>query len=59
MQSRAMVVPARQGDMAVFAVNHRHNAGARGTYRTTLRHGVSEVRSGRRHVLGIILHDAA
>ncbi|NBU28650.1 MAG: proline hydroxylase [Caulobacteraceae bacterium] len=59
MQSRAMVVPARQGDMVVFAVNHRPNAGARGTYRTTLRHGVSEVRSGRRHVLGIILHDAA
>jgi hypothetical protein len=59
MQSRVMVVPARQGDMVIFAVNHRPVTGARGCYRTALRHGVSEVRSGRRHVLGVILHDAA
>jgi hypothetical protein len=59
MQSRVIVVPARQGDMVVFAVNHRPVTGARGCYRTALRHGVSEVRSGRRHVLGVILHDAA
>jgi hypothetical protein len=57
-QSRAMVVPLRQGDAVAFAVNHRPVNGTRGTYRVTLRHGVSEVRAGRRHTLGIIFHDA-
>jgi len=59
MQSRAEVVPLRQGDAVVFAVHHRPMRGARGTYRVNLRHGVSRVRSGRRHTLGIIFHDAA
>ncbi|MDH4386566.1 MAG: 2OG-Fe(II) oxygenase [Caulobacter sp.] len=59
MQSRVMVVPAGLGEMVVFAVNHRPVTGARGVYRTVMRHGVSEIRSGQRHVLGIILHDAA
>ena len=59
MQSRAAVVPLRQGDAAVFAVSQRPVRGARGFYRTVLRHGVSPVRSGRRHTLGIIFHDAA
>jgi hypothetical protein len=58
MQSRAEVVPLRQGDAVVFAVHHRPVAGTRGTYRVNLRHGVSRVRSGRRHTLGIIFHDA-
>ena len=58
MQSRAEVVPLRQGDAVVFAVNHRPVRGARGMYRVNLRHGVSRVRSGRRHTLGIIFHDA-
>ena len=58
MQSRAHVVPLQQGDAVAFAVNHRPVQGARGTYRVTLRHGVSEIRSGRRHTLGIIFHDA-
>ncbi len=58
MQSRASVVPLRQGDGVVFAVNHRPVQGTRRTYRVTMRHGVSEVRSGRRHTLGIIFHDA-
>ena len=57
-QSRAMVVPLRQGDAVAFAVNHRPVNGTRGTYRVTLRHGVSEVRAGRRHTLGVIFHDA-
>jgi hypothetical protein len=57
-QSRATVVPLRQGDAVAFAVNHRPVNGARGAYRVTLRHGVSEVRSGRRHTLGVIFHDA-
>jgi hypothetical protein len=58
MQSRAAVVPLRRGDLVLFAVHHRPVQGTRGTYRVTLRHGVSEVRSGRRHTLGVIFHDA-
>ena len=59
MQSRADVVPLRQGDAVIFAVHQRPVAGTRGTYRVNLRHGVSRLRSGRRHTLGIIFHDAA
>ena len=58
MQSRAEVVPLRQGDAVVFAVHHRPVEGTRGAYRVNLRHGVSRVRSGRRHTVGIIFHDA-
>jgi uncharacterized protein len=58
MQSRVEVVPLRQGDGVVFAVHHRPMRGTRGTYRVNLRHGVSRIRSGRRHTLGIIFHDA-
>jgi uncharacterized protein len=58
MQSRAEVVPLRQGDAVIFAVNHRPVQGTRGVYRVHLRHGVSRVRSGRRHTLGVIFHDA-
>jgi uncharacterized protein len=58
MQSRAEVVPLRQGDGVAFAVHHRPVAGTRGTYRVNLRHGVSRIRSGRRHTLGVIFHDA-
>ncbi|MGN6817423.1 MAG: 2OG-Fe(II) oxygenase [Sphingomonas sp.] len=59
MQSRVEVVPLGQGDAVVFAVNHRPVAGSRGDYRVAMRHGVSPLRSGRRHTLGIIFHDAA
>lgn len=58
-QSRAEVVPLSQGEGVVFAVSHRPAAGSRGDYRVTLRHGVSRIRSGRRHTLGVIFHDAA
>jgi uncharacterized protein len=58
MQSRAEVVPLQQGDAVAFAVHHRPVNGKRGTYRVNLRHGVSRIRSGRRHTLGIIFHDA-
>ena len=58
MQSRPEVVPLRQGDAVAFAVHHRPNRGSKGFYRVNLRHGVSRVRSGRRHVMGIIFHDA-
>jgi hypothetical protein len=59
MQSRAEVVPLKQGEAVIFAVNRRPVEGARGVYRVTMRHGVSRLRSGARLTLGIIFHDAA
>jgi hypothetical protein len=59
MQTRASVVPLRQGDAAVFAVNSRPVRGTRGEYRVKMRHGVSTVVDGHRHTLGIIFHDAS
>jgi hypothetical protein len=58
MQSRVEVVPLAQGDAVVFAVSHRPVQGSRGVYRVTLRHGVSRLRSGQRHTVGVIFHDA-
>jgi len=58
MQSRAEVVPLAQGDAVAFAVHHRPVQGTRGIYRVNLRHGVSRLRSGRRHTVGVIFHDA-
>jgi len=58
MQSRAEVVPLRQGDAVAFAVHNRPVKGTKGNYRVNLRHGVSRVRSGMRHTVGIIFHDA-
>jgi hypothetical protein len=57
-QSRPVVLRPRQGEAVVFPVRHRPVPGARGHRRVQLRHGVSAVRSGRRHVLGVIFHDA-
>ncbi|MDB5494604.1 MAG: hypothetical protein JWP86_1941 [Phenylobacterium sp.] len=59
MQSRAEVVPLRQGDAVVFPVRDRPVHGSRGPYRVMLRHGVSRLRAGSRHTLGVIFHDAA
>jgi uncharacterized protein len=58
MQSRVEVVPLGKGDAVVFAVNTRPHAGTRGDYRVTMRHGVSRLRTGQRHTLGVIFHDA-
>jgi hypothetical protein len=58
MQSRPAVVPLKRGDAVVFAVHHRPVQGTRGGYRVILRHGVSKLRAGHRHTLGIIFHDA-
>jgi len=58
MQSRVEVIFLKQGDAVVFAVNQRPRLGKRGYFRTTMRHGVSTVRSGERLTLGVIFHDA-
>jgi hypothetical protein len=56
---RADVVPLRQGDAVVFTVNQRPAVGKRGAVRrVAMRHGVSRVRSGHRHTVGLIFHDA-
>ena len=59
MQSRVHVVPLIAGEAVIFAVNHRPVSGTKGTYRVTMRHGVSPLRSGSRHTLGVIFHDAS
>ncbi len=59
MQSRPEVVTLGQGDAVIFAVNERPVRGKKGDYRVKMRHGVSRIRAGRRHTLGIIFHDAA
>ena len=58
MQSRVEVVALEQGDAVIFAVHNRPVQGTKGAYRVDLRHGVSRLRSGQRHTLGIIFHDA-
>jgi uncharacterized protein len=58
MQSRPEVVPLRKGDAVIFPVHHRPVRGSRGWYRVNMRHGVSRIRSGSRHTMGIIFHDA-
>ncbi len=58
MQSRVEVVPLQQGDAVLFAVHDRPVLGTKRNYRVNLRHGVSRIRSGHRHTLGIIFHDA-
>jgi hypothetical protein len=58
MQSRVEVVPLRQGDAVAFAVHNRPVQGTKGIYRVNMRHGVSRLRSGMRHTVGVIFHDA-
>jgi len=57
MQSRAEVVPLQRGEAVIFPVHHRPVQGTRGVYRVNMRHGVSRLRSGSRHTLGVIFHD--
>ena len=58
MQSRVEVVPVHRGDGVIWAVRNRPVQGTRGTYRVNMRHGVSRIRSGHRHTVGVIFHDA-
>ena len=57
-QSKAIVLRPRKGGMLIITTNFRPMNGSKGYYRAQMRHGVSEVRSGDRYVLGIIFHDA-
>ena len=57
-QSRPVVVRPGLGQAVIFPVRHRPALGARGYHRVQMRHGVSAVHSGERHVLGVIFHDA-
>lgn len=58
LQSRPEVVLLQQGDAVIFAVHYRPVQGTRGFYRVNMRHGVSRLRSGHRHTVGVIFHDA-
>jgi len=58
-QSKAIVLKPKKGDMLIFTTNFRPVKGSKGYYRVNMKHGVSEVTSGRRHTLGVIFHDAS
>lgn len=57
-QSRPIVIAPEQGECIVIPNRYRPVQGKNGVYRTVFRHGVSEIRSGERYALGVILHDA-
>lgn len=57
-QSKAIVLTPRKGDMLVFTTSFRPVKGSKGYYRVNMKHGVSQIREGVRHTLGIIFHDA-
>ena len=42
----------------IFPVHHRPVQGTRGIYRVNMRHGVTRLRDGTRHTLGVTFHDA-
>ncbi|BCJ27641.1 2OG-Fe(II) oxygenase [Actinocatenispora sera] len=58
-QSRGTATLIEQGHGLVFTTRDRPVASARGWSAAPVRHGVSAVRSGRRHTLGLVFHDAA
>lgn len=57
-QSKAVVLRLKKGDALIFTTNFRPVKGVKGYYRATMKHGISEVKSGVRYALGIIFHDA-
>ncbi|WP_417357240.1 2OG-Fe(II) oxygenase [Flavobacterium sp.] len=57
-QSKAIVLKPKKGDVLIFTTNFKPEKGSKGYYRVNMKHGVSEVKSGSRHSLGIIFHDA-
>ena len=57
-QTRAIVLRPKRGDALIFASNFKPELGTKGYYRVNMKHGVSEIKDGERHTLGIIFHDA-
>ena len=58
-QSRGTVTSLPQGHGLIFTTRDRPVKSARGWSASPVRHGVSTVRSGLRHTLGLVFHDAA
>ncbi|KAA0024813.1 2OG-Fe(II) oxygenase [Antrihabitans cavernicola] len=58
-QSKGTVTVLEQGHGLIFTTRDRPTPSLRGWSRSPVRHGVSTVRSGIRHTLGLVLHDAA
>jgi uncharacterized protein len=57
-QSIGEAITLERGQLLLFPNQVRPIEGKRGFYRANVRHGVSRIRSGTRHTLGIIFHDA-
>jgi hypothetical protein len=57
-QSRGTCTVLPQGHGLIFTTRDRPVRSARGWSPAPVRHGVSTVRSGRRHALGLVFHDA-
>jgi len=58
-QSRGSSTTLPQGHGLVFTTRDRPVASSRGWSNGPMKHGVSTVRSGSRHTLGLVFHDAA
>jgi uncharacterized protein len=58
-QSRGYAATLRQGCGIVFTTRERPVRSARGWSAAPMRHGVSTIRTGVRHTLGLVFHDAA
>jgi hypothetical protein len=58
-QSRGTSTLVPQGHGLVFTTRDRPVRSARGWSASPVRHGVSTIKSGRRHTLGLVFHDAA
>ncbi|MFF7214624.1 2OG-Fe(II) oxygenase [Streptomyces sp. NPDC008238] len=58
-QTRGSSTTLPQGHALVFTTRDRPVRSARGWSAGPMRHGVSTVREGRRHTLGLVFHDAA
>lgn len=57
-QAMGRALRPNQGDALIITTRHRPAAGKRGTYKVSVRHGVSPITAGRRWTMGIIFHDA-
>jgi hypothetical protein len=57
-QSRATATVVPRGHALVFTTRDRPIRSARGWSNAPVRHGLSSVRSGQRHALGLVFHDA-